>query len=63
MTKRVEVHIDRLVLHGVAPGDRSAVAQAVEREVARLAEAGGLAGGTVPRLAPIRLPGRGEPSA
>jgi hypothetical protein len=32
----VELHIDELVLHGFAAGDRHAIAQAVEHELARL---------------------------
>ncbi len=34
--RAVEVHIDELVLHGFAPSDRHAIAQAVQRELARL---------------------------
>ena len=32
----VELHIEELVLHGFEPGDRDQIAQAVERELARL---------------------------
>lgn len=32
----VEVHIDELVLHGFAAGDRYAIAEAVQQELARL---------------------------
>lgn len=32
----VELHIEELVLHGFAPGDRYAIGDAVEREIARL---------------------------
>ena len=32
----VELHIDELVLHGFARGDRHAIARAVEQELARL---------------------------
>jgi len=32
----LELHIDELVLHGFGAGDRSAIAQAVEQELARL---------------------------
>jgi hypothetical protein len=36
MTRRpVRVHIDRLVLDGVSPGDRAAFTRAFERELAR----------------------------
>ncbi len=31
----IEVHIEELVLHGFAPGDRYHIADAVERELAR----------------------------
>lgn len=37
---RVEVEIEELVLHGFAPLDRHAVAEAVQRELARLVAAG-----------------------
>jgi len=63
VTRRVEIRIDRLVLHGVAPGDRRAVAQAVERELARIAGEGGFATGRTPSLPPIPLPRGGKPSA
>ena len=32
----VQLHIDELVLHGFAPGDRYEIGEAVERELARL---------------------------
>jgi len=32
----IELHIEELVLHGFAPGDRYRIADAVERELARL---------------------------
>lgn len=32
----LELHIEQLVLHGFAPGDRHRIADAVERELARL---------------------------
>jgi hypothetical protein len=34
--RSVELHIEELVLHGFAPGDRHRIADAVERELARL---------------------------
>lgn len=40
----VKVHIEELVLHGFAPGDRYRIASAVERELARLMGEGGLPG-------------------
>lgn len=39
----VEIEIDELVLHGFAPGDHRAIGDAVERELARLIDARGLA--------------------
>jgi hypothetical protein len=32
----IELHIEELVLHGFAPGDRERIGEAVERELARL---------------------------
>ncbi len=32
----VELHIGELILHGIAPGDRYRIAEAIERELARL---------------------------
>ena len=32
----IELHIDELVLHGFAPGDRERIGAAVQRELARL---------------------------
>jgi hypothetical protein len=40
----IELHIDELVLEGVDPGDRLAVADALRGELARLLAAGGLPG-------------------
>ena len=37
-----ELHIERLVLHGFSPADRTALAGAIERELARLFTAGGV---------------------
>lgn len=36
MAASIELHIDELVLHGFAPGDRHRIAAALERELARL---------------------------
>lgn len=33
---KIELHIEELVLHGFAPGDRYRIAEAVERELQRL---------------------------
>lgn len=32
----IELHIEELILHGFAPGDRHQIGEAVERELARL---------------------------
>lgn len=36
MNRDVELHIEELVLHGFASGDRTRIGQAVERELTRL---------------------------
>jgi len=36
MTKNIELHIEELVLHGFAPGDRYRIGEAVEQELTRL---------------------------
>ena len=38
----IELHIEELVLHGFAPGDRHRIGDAVERELIRLLEGRGL---------------------
>jgi hypothetical protein len=38
----IHLHIEELVLHGFAPSDRYVVAEAVERELARLVTARGI---------------------
>ena len=40
--RAVEVRIEELILHGFAPGDRHAIADAVQVELARLMQAGAL---------------------
>ena len=42
MRRPVELHIEELVLVGFAPRDRFPIAEAVERELARLLASGGL---------------------
>ncbi len=44
---RIELHIDELVLHGFAPGDRFRIGEAVERELTRLAAEHGLPQGAM----------------
>lgn len=39
----IEVHIDEVVLHGFAPGDRAGIGDALERELGRLLAERGLA--------------------
>jgi hypothetical protein len=36
MPRNIELHIEELVLHGFAPGDRYRIGAAMERELARL---------------------------
>ena len=55
--KRVEVHIGELVLHGLAPAQRRAVREAVEREVARRVASGGVPADGNLSLPEIRLGG------
>jgi len=62
MKKRVEIHVDQLVLHDVPAGQRQAVGEAVERELAKIAVQEGFAAGRAPQIPPIRLPGGGKPS-
>lgn len=62
MTKRMEIDVDRLVLHGLPAGQRRAVRQAVERELARLAEGGEIAAGRQLRIPQIQLPREGNQS-
>jgi len=53
--RSVRVHIDELVLHGFAPGDRQRIASAVEQELARLMSEQGMPAfrGKAPDLARI----------
>ncbi len=53
----VELHIEELVLHGFAPGDRDRIGGAVERELARLLAEGGLPGASSHPMAIGRLEG------
>ena len=36
MPKNIELHIEELVLHGFAPGDRYRIGEAVEQELSRM---------------------------
>ncbi len=36
MKRNIELHIEELILHGFAPGDRYRIGEAVELELARL---------------------------
>jgi hypothetical protein len=40
--ENVELHIEELVLRGFAPGDRYRIGEAMERELARLFDEGGV---------------------
>jgi hypothetical protein len=56
MNLNVTVHIEELVLHGFAPGDRHAIAEGLQSELARrfaTNETPGMltVGGVVPRIA------------
>jgi len=51
----IELHIEELVLHGFAPGDRHAIAEAVERELARLFSEQGARPSLAANLAGARL--------
>jgi len=55
MKANVELHIDELVLRGLPDGQREQIAEAVEAELTRLLDEGGLppslaAGGTLPQV-------------
>jgi hypothetical protein len=66
---RVEFVIDELVLHGFAPADRYAIAQALSAELQQLAASGGAAAlariGTLPSLstAAVNLKPGARPAA
>ncbi|HVV86983.1 MAG TPA: hypothetical protein VHE35_28285 [Kofleriaceae bacterium] len=53
---RIELHLDELVLHGVAARDRHRVADAVHAELARLLAEQGLPGGLASRETPTPAP-------
>jgi hypothetical protein len=59
--KRVEIEIDRLVLHGIPAAGRRAVLEAVERELSQQALRGGIPADREVRIPEIRLPGRAKP--
>jgi hypothetical protein len=54
----IEVHIERLVLHGFAPGDRRRIGAAVERELERLLAEGDAPAGLGRSGALARLDGQ-----
>ncbi|HEX4961796.1 MAG TPA: hypothetical protein VF173_13215 [Thermoanaerobaculia bacterium] len=62
MRKRVEIGVDRLVLHGLPAGHRRAVRVAVERELARLGTRGEIAPGRQLQIPQIQLPREGTRS-
>ena len=52
---RIDLHIEELVFHGFAPGDRRQIGEVIERELTRLVSEQGLPGrlsegGTIDRL-------------
>lgn len=61
MKKRIEIQVDQLVLHGIPAGQRRAVEEAVERELARIAVQEGITAGRVPAIPPLDLPREGKP--
>ena len=62
MKKRVEIQVDQLVLHGIPAGQRRAVGEAVERELAKIGLQEGFAPGRAPQIPPVRLPQGRKPS-
>jgi hypothetical protein len=51
----VEIHIEELILRGMPPGSKRGLAEAIEAEVRRLIEEGGLPPGW--SAGPLHLPG------
>lgn len=47
MTKKIEIYIDELVLHGFSRADAPAIGDAVKREISRLIELKGIYPGLV----------------
>ena len=62
VTKRVEIDVDQLVLHGLPAGQRRAVRVAVERELTRLGTRGEIAPGRQIQIPQIQLPREGKDS-
>ncbi len=61
MKKRVDVHVDQLMLHGIPAGQRRAVRVAVERELGRIGARGEIAAGRPLQIPEIQLPREGKP--
>lgn len=55
--KRIELHIEELVLHGFAPADRHRIGDAVQRELTRLLTEQGMPASLVQRGEMARLDG------
>lgn len=53
----VEIHIEELILRGMPPGSKRGLAEAIEAEVRRLIEVGGLPPGWENAGGSLRLPG------
>ena len=54
---RIDLHIEELVLHGFAPGDRHVIGEAVEHELARLLTERGLASSPIASRESARVNG------
>jgi len=61
MSGTVHVHIDELVLIGIRPGDRDAVAAALQAELTRLLRSAGRPGGS--RGQPVHIAQLAAPAA
>lgn len=55
--QQIELHIEELVLHGFAPGDRQSIGEAVQQELTRLIAARGLPASLMQRGEVARLSG------
>jgi hypothetical protein len=55
--RRVELHIDKLVLHGLSPAARRRIGPALEAELNRLVDVHGLPGALAEAGRVLRLPG------
>jgi len=58
--KRVDIDVDRLVLHGTQAGQRRFVREAVERELSRIGTQGEITAGRPLQIPEIQLPRGGK---